>query len=338
MNYYEEIINSLKRKVVNNVYLIYGEETFFINLITKKFKEYLLENSIQDFNFDLLDENANPSKIVELSNTMPFMSERRLIIVKNKYIFNSGKKKIYSEEGMNSLFEYIKSPNTSTCLVFTISDKIDGRSKTFKIIKEYGKTVKCDKLKEWDVIKWIDNNCLSNGKQIEKQAANYLCSTIGNDLEMLYMELQKIFSYVGEKNKIEIEDVKEICSRTLLNNIFELVDAMAEGKSEKSIYYLRDMLLAGEPKVKILFMIIRQYRLILHAKLLNNSGHSINTMIKKTGWHPYVAKKVLKQSKYFSEQKLVYILNQLLQLDIDLKTSVVSSEQMLETSLIKLIN
>jgi DNA polymerase-3 subunit delta len=97
------------------------------------------------------------------------------------------------------------------------------------------------------------------------------------------------------------------------------------------------MLLSGEPRVKILFMIIRQYRLILRAKLLNDSGYSISTIIKKTGWHPYVAKKVLKQSKYFSEKELIYILNKLLEIDIELKTSAGTSEQILETSLLKLI-
>ncbi|MBZ4687252.1 MAG: polymerase delta subunit [Clostridiales bacterium] len=333
---YNEVVKSLERGVVSPVYLIHGEERYLINSLTNQFKKHLLQGTMTDFNYDILDENSTPGIIVERVNTLPVMAQKRLVIVKNKFLFNASKKKAYSEKDIEVLLEYLKEPNTTTCLVFSITEKADGRTKLFKAIKKTGTVIRLDTLKDWEVTKWIEKHCLDNGKGMDKEAVNYLFSAIGNNLEMLDMELQKLYSYVGNKKNIKLEDVKAISSRTLANNIFELVDALAEGESEKAVFCLRDMILAGEPEIRILFMIIRQYRLMLQAKLLHIKGYTINTIIQKTGWHPFVAKKVLQQSRLYSSSELEKALQLLMQLDIELKTSQLPSNYLLETAILRL--
>ena len=114
------------------------------------------------------------------------------------------------------------------------------------------------------------------------------------------------------------------------------MDALAEGKSEKAVFFLRDMLLAGEPEIRILFMIIRQYRLMLQAKLLHTKGYTAKAIVQKTGWHPFVAKKVLQQSRSYSGSELEQALRFLLELDIRLKTTQLSARYLLETAILRL--
>lgn len=334
---YKNFLDDLKTKGSQPIYLFYGEEEYLINYLTEKIKEiFKSQDSIFEFNLDILNREYSCEEIVDKANTMPVLASKRLIVVLDKNIFKSEERSNNSRDNLEVLLDYIKNPNDKTCLVFTFSGNIDKRSKVYNEITKKGTVIECKQLKGSQLIKWIKKRCEKNGKEIENQAAYYLSSIIGSNLSIIDLELKKIFSYLGDREEINIQDVKAVCSRTLLNNIFELVDSLAEQNHEKAVNYFRDMILTGEPPAKILYMIIRQYRLILRVKILQSEGYKLNHIIKYLDLQPFVAKKLLKQSAFYEIDEIRMCLKQLLDLDVKLKTSTVSVPRALEAGILQL--
>lgn len=334
---YKNFLDDIKANGSQPIYLFYGEEEYLINYLIGNIKNiFKSQGCMLEFDLEILSSEYSCEKIVDKANTMPFLSNKRLAIVYNKDIFKS-KEKSNNSNNIEGLLDYIKNPNDKTCLIFTFSGNVDKRSKVYKEIAERGKVVECKQLKGSQLIKWIKGRCEKDGIEIENQAAYYLSSIIGSNLSIINLELEKIFSYLGNRKEINIQDVKAVCSRTLLNNIFELVDSLAERNHEKAVNYYRDMILTGEPPAKILYMIIRQYRLILRVKILESEGYKLSHIVKYINLQPFVVKKLLKQSALYEVEEVYMCLKHLLNLDVKLKTSAGSVPRALEAGILQLI-
>ena len=130
--------------------------------------------------------------------------------------------------------------------------------------------------------------------------------------------------------------VRMTISKTAAAGIFDLVDAVGEKKVAKAIDLLREMLVAGEAPVYIVFMLARQYRLILSVKSLLRERIPERQMLSQLSLHPYVFRKVLSQSKNFKEEDLTRGLKHLLEADVGLKNSYADPGYLLEMAVMKI--
>lgn len=124
--------------------------------------------------------------------------------------------------------------------------------------------------------------------------------------------------------------------KSLQNNIFKLVDGIGQKRKEIALTLLNEMLLENEPIQVIVFMIIRQFRLLLMAKLLEERGYSQGNVAKKLGVHSFIANKVITQSRNFDTVELQNILSRCLEVDKILKTSSMDNKLAVEMLLIGL--
>ena len=92
-------------------------------------------------------------------------------------------------------------------------------------------------------------------------------------MENIKGELEKVFCYALERDTITKEDIDAVCVTSDHESYFEMVDAVAAGNQQKALDLYYELLALKEPPMRILFLLVRQYRMLFHVKALANQGY-----------------------------------------------------------------
>lgn len=336
---YQSILNSIKREVISPVYLLYGEEEYLQELVVKALKETVLSSENGSFNLDELEGGkVSISSLVDMANTLPVFAEKRLVIVKDVPYFRSRGSKEEDKESNGEekiLLKYLADPLLSTCLVFWQKGTVDKRRKTYKAIAATGQALEIGSLRGRDLSDWLTAEAKKMGKRMERQALEYMLINGGNQLRNLHSELEKLALYSGEEQTITLEMTQKLVIRSSEGNIFNLVDGIGLGKEEEALLELKNLLINGEPPVKILYMIARQFRLLLLVKEAVQKGWPEKKISADLSLHSFVTGKILRQTRNFSFAQLEKSLQLILESDVGIKTGL-KPDLTLEALIIKL--
>jgi DNA polymerase III subunit delta len=248
IEFYKESIQSIRKTDQRKpVYYLYGEETFFLDLLQEEVMK-LVPQEQQDFNFDLLyGSEITPEQVLNIASSYPMMSEIRVVVVREFRKLGSNKEAEGSQIG--DFLPYIDKPNPSTIL-FLIDDKApDKRTKLGQALTGKSSSANVysrqfDKLPDYKLPEWV--NDWSNhkfGKQIEPGASQMLTQLVGNDLQLLSTEIEKVCTFVDSKDQVSIEDVKKIIGSYREYSVIELKEAVIDRDLEKSLSIVEQMLL-----------------------------------------------------------------------------------------------
>ncbi len=346
---YESIINSLKRKVIAPVYLLYGDEEYLQEKVLAVFKEEILTAGMAAFNLDEVEgEKCSPANLTDLANTLPVFAEKRLVIVKDFPALRTRnnkengevetaaenkeedheeaqekaeeKTREFDKDENKVLMQYLEKPSLSTCLVFWQKGKVKKTTKLYKAIVAAGQACEIGPLQGADLSKWLVLEAKGMGKKLESQALEYIMINCGNLLRNLHNELEKVALFTGNANTITLADVKKIAIVSSEGNVFNLVDGIGLGKGEEALNELRNLLTNGEPPARILYMIARQFRLLLQVKEAAQKGLSEKEISVEYKLHSFVTGKILRQARKFSYGQLEKSLELILASDLGIKT------------------
>lgn len=290
----KSINEDLKNNQFKGIYLLYGEEAYLKRLYKNKLKAALTAPD-DSMNYTYYEgKGINPNEIIDMAETMPFMAEKRLIVIENSGFFKNK---------CDELADYFENPSDSTCFVF-VEAEVDKRSRLYKRVKERGRIAELNAQDEKSLVRWIVGSLNRENKKITQSAAALFLTKTGADMENIQRELEKLICYVGERDSINIEDVEAICTTVITNNIFEMIDAIAKKQQKKALELYYDLLTLKEPPMRILFLITRQFNLLLQVKDLARLGFNTAETAKKAGLHGFVAGKYVSQSKSFDSKWL----------------------------------
>lgn len=315
----------LKTGQFKQIYLLYGEESY----LKKQYKDKLTKAMIPEgdtMNYAYYEgKGINVKEVIDLSETMPFFGERRLIVIENSGFFKNA-----SPE----LAEYMKDIPETTNFIF-VESEIDKRGKLYKAVKDRGRVVELLKQDEHTLLRWILGNIKKEGKKTTESTVRYLLSKCGTDMENLQKEMEKLFCYTLEKDVIEIADIEEICTTQITNQIFEMVSAVAEKKQKKALDLYYDLLALKEPPMRILYLLSRQFRLLMEVKGLAENGYGKKDIAATAGLHPYVAGKYIEQAKAFRMKELRGILEESVEIEERVKTGLLGDVLGVELFIVK---
>ena len=257
------------------IYLLYGVKNLIDTYINKiKEKEKIEDINISKYSFeDTLDS------IIEDANTMSMFSSKKIIIVENDLIFSS-KKNIDT----SNIEKYIKNYNPNTILIFVIyTDTVDSRKKIYKLINEYGKIEQLTNVK--NINEYVKK--LFQGYQISNNTINLFINRVGNNLDRLYQEANKIMIYKINDKLITDNDILE-CTREKIDiNIFSFIDSIVNKDKYNSLKSYKEMIRIGEEPIKIIVMLSNQFRLMYQTKMLRKKGYNeddIANMLIRAGF------------------------------------------------------
>lgn len=307
------------------VYLLYGEEAY----LKKQYKDKLTKAIFPDgdtMNYSYFEgKGIAVTELIDLGETMPFFAERRLIVVENSGFFKSA---------TPELADYMKAMPDTACFIF-VESEVDKRGKLFKAVKDKGCVVEMGRQDEKTLLIWIASNMKREGKLIKESTARYLVTKTGADMENLEKEMEKLFSYTLGKDEVTLQDVDDICTTQLTNKIFEMVEAVAEKQQKKALDYYYDLLALKEPPMRILYLLTRQFKLLLQVKDLLKKGFDKSQIAKTAGLHPFAAGKYMKQCRTFSETELREIMEEAALTEELVKTGRLNDRMSVELFIVK---
>lgn len=312
----ETIKDQIKNGTIGNLYLIYGEEPYLVTMNVGRLKKALLEPDDELMNFDLIEQDADTDLIRSSIETLPMMVERRVVLIRNAGIFEGSA----AYTGLEKVFEDI--PDTVTVIVQ--EEKIDKRSKVYKAIAKNGQIFEMNRLEEGPLMTWVSYLFRKAGVGVGRNEIAYLLSLTGNDMSTIDSETGKLLSYVKEKGVCRREDIDAIVSPTIEARIFKMTDQLGAGRKADAYRSYRDLLASGEPVQRIFFMIIRQFRLLYKASLLeSNDPYSAAKVLKVPA---FAARNYISQAGRFGQKKLLQILQKLLEMDTGIKSGAMQAE------------
>ena len=315
----------IKTGQFKNVYLLYGEEAY----LKKQYKDRLSKAMLPEgdtMNYAYFEgKGIQIPVIIDLAETMPFFAERRLIVIENSGFFKSA---------APELADYIKGIPETAYFIF-VESEIDKRGKLYKAVKDKGRIVEMARQDEKTLFVWILGAVKREHKQIKESTVRYLISKTGTDMENLEKELEKLFCYTLDKPEITAEDVEEICTSQITNKIFDMAEAVAAKRQKKALEYYYDLLALKEPPMRILYLLTRQFKLLLEVQELVKKGYGKKQIAEAAGLHPFAAGKYMEQCRSFSKKELRVILEDAADMEECVKTGRLGDVMSVELFIVK---
>jgi DNA polymerase-3 subunit delta len=321
----------IKSNKIKNLYLFYGQEEYLKKLYLESIESKVVGVNMKAMNKVVLEGKVDISKLADNCETVPLFSERKLVLVKNSGIFKASKK-ADSEKAdgkKDGLAALIQSLPSYTCLIFA-EEEIDKRLKVIDIIRKNGLIVEFPFQKPPELVKWVIKLLRSKNKTISSDLASVIVNNCDQGMVEIHNEVEKLILYLGDREAVLVNDVEKVCIKSIKSRIFDLTDAIAAKDSTRAFIILEEMAVLKEPMPKILYMIARQFNQLLSMKLLYKSGLDINDAAVKIGVSPYIAGKIVKQSKEFELDVLKRVVEESLDLDVAVKTGRVNDRVAIE--------
>ena len=290
----QKLNEEIKTGQLRQVYLLYGEEAYLRSQYRDKLKTALLGvgDAMNCHYFEGKDIVAG--EIIDLAETMPFLAERRVLVLENSGLFS---------HGGEQLAEYLQAPAPTAFFVF-VEASVDKRSKLYKAVTAKGRAVEFKAQDESVLQRWILGILKREGKNITGNDLNFFLDKTGSDMENIRAELEKLLCYCMDRDVITAQDIEAVCTKQVSNQIFDMINAIADKKQRRAMELYYDLLTLKEPPMRILYLITRQFNLLLQVKELKAKGCDGNTIGEKVGLAGFIARKYMTQASRFRVEDL----------------------------------
>jgi len=328
------------------IIFLYGEDTFRSRRKLNELREkFLREIDKTGASLSLIDgEKAAIGEINGAIAPLSLLAKKRMIVIEN--IFSNKSKTIFKE-----LNEYFNSKRSDENIVIFWDGKIDEKklsaekNKLFKLLNKSKLVQNFKSLSNTEIINWTKKEIEERGGKISREALYILTSLASGDLWQIDNDITKLLNYktgqqlkLGKSESTEItdEDVKNLVSGQVNENIFALTDALASKNKKMAAKLLEDHLAAGLTEGYLLNMIIRQFKTLLQIRQAIDSGFTSRKIITLLKIHPYVAQKGIGQVRNFSLDQLKKILSELIKIDYLMKSGQVDAITSISLLIVKI--
>ncbi len=302
----KDLDKQIKSGAVGNLYFFFGEEQFLLENKIKSIKNALLDSDFADLNFVLLEEKKlSISRLADELMSVPVMSDKKMVVVKNSGFFSNAKLTQYKTacELIADIPEYM-------CVIFCERDFDQKREKNLEPFKKHGEIVKFDLLSPVQLERWLDSLFTASGKSILPRDIATIIRLAGQNMSSLFNEYQKLVSFSGEREKITAEDVAAVVSKSADARIFDVIDNIAAGKSQGVFDELEALRASGENPSTIMTLLTARIGELLTVKQLSYDKLSAE---KIAGYFEprkpaFVIRRLTDSAKGFSEKYLADML------------------------------
>lgn len=328
----DQVLAELRSGKYAPIYFLQGEESFYIDQISDFIEENCIPEAEKGFNQTIMyGKDVNMAQIITSARRFPMMAERQLVLVKEaKEVSDLDK-----EEGQKLLSDYLNHPVPSTVLVFAHKHKkLDGRKPVAKEINKKALLVTTQKLKEYEVPKWIEEYIKSKGLKINSSSVQMLAEYLGNNLERLSNEISKVTINLKEGEEITPQLIQKYVGINKDYNVFELQKAISHGdvlKANQIVNYFAANIKANSPIMVVAVLYTYYTKLLLAHSAQDKSPAGLAKLFRLP---PFVVQKdYLPALNRYNLAKVIQCISILR--DADLKTKGVGSGGMSDGDLLK---
>lgn len=332
---FREIIKSIENENYQPIYFLNGENTYFIDKISDKLLNSVLEDSERDFNETIFyGKDSNPEMILDVCKRYPVMSSYQLVVVKEAQ--HLSKTLAYFEN-------YFKKPVPSTILVFCFKGKkLDKRKSVGKLLSKLNCIYDLDPIKEYQLPDWIISCANENNIKFDRQAIVLFAEFLGNNLSEIEKNIQKLQLLISEGQIVDIDMIQKHIGFSKEYNLFELTDAIAAMNIQKA-GFIAHHFGKNNKSHPIVLTISHLYgfftklmKFHFYKDLMNDQQIS-----SKIGVHPFFLKQYKQAATFYNKSKLAQILSYLRHYDLMSKGVIVpniSEEEILKEMIFKIMH
>lgn len=305
------------------LYLLFGPQGMILEKQCKKIIKDNLE-VIDDFHvIKFMADEVTIQDIVFEADQTSLTGERKAIIVYHPYFLSTSKtkEKIESLQDYKVLMEYLESPNTFTDLIFVLeADKLNERSEIVKLLKVKAKVIEAKEITKEEWSRFIQQYFQKLNVSIDPDATSELALRVEGDAMRFVNEAKKLALYTDH---ITYDDIQTMIARPLEENAFLIYDCLLKKDKSKAISIYRDLLVEGSEPVQLVGMLANQFRLLSEVSYLSTQYSSNNEIARILGVHEYRVKLSRDHLRRITYKKILKKIDELYQLDLDIKSGVV---------------
>jgi DNA polymerase-3 subunit delta len=292
---FKKLVQSLEAKQYAPVYLVDGEEPYYLDMITQYFEEKILQPHEKDFNLMVLyGKDVEWADVVNACRRFPMFAERQVVILKDAAQMRS----------LNELAGYIANPSPTT--IFLIEHrfkKADGRSKMLKDVKAKGVHFTSEKVKDDNMPGWIQGYGREIGFAVGERESQILATYLGNDLQKIANEIEKVRINVPNEPALTAEMIQKYIGISREYNVFEFPEALTSGDKDK-LYRMLAYFVANPKSAPMVLMIgsfYSHFNKLYQANFLHQKTEKeINAVL---GWG---GRKILEIARHWPLHKVEY--------------------------------
>ncbi len=296
------------------VYLIFGEQELLLERALDQLKRNVGELADLDFNSETFDgENAGSDAIIAACNTLPFASERRLVVVRNVDKM--------SKDGLEALVAYAENPAETTILAL-VAKKLAKNTRLYKAVDRLGGLIERAAPKANEFPREVQSLFARKGRRVTLEGAELLVNAVGKDLRRLSVEVDKAVAFNGSTTELGVPEIEAVVSLASTTSVFELGAALGDRDGVRALALLERLLGDGESVHGLHALALRQIRDLIAARALLDRGEgSVGQIATTLGRPDWQVRNLPRQARGFTSEQLVDILRSAAEGEAHMKTS-----------------
>ena len=295
-----------------------------------------------DLNFAHFDMKEAAYKDIELELlSLPFFADEKIVILDHFVDITTAKKRYLTDDELKSFEEYLENPSPTSKLVIFAEGKLDSKRRLVKLLKRDAKVFEAIEPKEQELRAYFQKWSQKQGLTFAEKSFEHLLIKSGFQFSEIQKNLLFLQSYKADSNITE-KDIIQAIPKTLQDNIFDLTQLILAKKIDQARNLVKDLTLQGEDEIKLIAIMLGQFRLYTQVKILAESGQTESQMVSSLGHYlgrnpnPYQIKFALRDTRGLSLNFLQDSIRYLIQTDYQIKTGVYEKSYLFEKALLQI--
>ncbi len=320
-----EAVKNINAGKLLPVYFFFGDDSFGIDNAIKALEDVVKPMIESDFDRETFHgDEKSITEVIDFASAFPFGSEKKFILIKD---FEKAKDK-------KALASYAASPADFTILAIVNNGAVTAAaSEPFKTLAKNNYMFEAKELKGNTLLNWLVDFATAKGKNLTQDNARLLMDISGENRNLLEAQLDKIFTYLGDKPEISVDSIRALSTQLKEFTIFDLQNAIGKKNKQEALKIALSMIEKGAEPTYIVHMLTRYFTGLARVKELSETNVPDQAAARIVGTHPFYYKDYLNARKLFTDNKIINAAEALFKADMTIKTSS-TDEKLLITVLI----
>ena len=336
-----EQIEQIKKENLGLLTILCGEDVGQYH-IAKDLLMKQVEFDTSDLGFAYFDMSEADYHQVDLDLvSLPFFSDEKVVILDYFADLTTDKKRYLTDDELKQFEAYLENPVETTRLIILAPGKLDSKRRLVKLLKRDGLVLEANPLKEMELKNHFQNEVGRLGLRMDPDVFHYLMVKSNFDFAEVSKNLVFLQSYRGQ-NAISLADIDAAIPKTLQDNIFDLTQLVLQSKMDEANHLVRDLRLQGEDEIKLIAIMLTQFRTYLQVQILHKQGRSEQQIVTALSdlsgrkINPYQVKYALRDSRNLSVGFLKKVVKLLIETDYQIKTGQFDKDYLFDIALLRI--
>lgn len=296
----------------NTIYLLVSLDNFIIEKKTNEILNKVKKEDTEIVKYDLLETPID--RVVEDLDTYNFLCNKKIIIATNAYFLGGEKPRQATEHNLEKYEKYLKNPSPDNILIISC-EKLDNRKKIVDL------TIKNSKVIDMNInVKSLIKTSLEDFAMLDDDI-DFLIEYVMGDVARCISEIEKLKLYKFDEKKITREDIINIVTKTVDDNVFTLADSIIKKDKKTSLEIYQEMVLHNQKASDIIPLVASKFRLMYQVKILDKTMYSSDDIAKTLGVKKYPVELARNVARGYKDEEILKFLDLLAELDYNIKTN-----------------